>query len=881
MPRTKLTDQATSTTAKKARKSSGRSSSQSQAEVVAKEAPAGWRQRISGLLRSGRFQKIFAWTSFGVLMLTSVFWAVLGARLHENNADQFIDAYLFDDASTFTNALFPGAHTFLIKWPVFLLMQLYGYHTFVFMAATVLMVLPTVALLAYLIRKIDPRPVVFGVVCLALSLVLLLVPAQPYPGALLPANFAMTTTRNLEYALFVWCLYRFVSARPHIRQWTFWLLAGLMALVIASDKLFAVLLLGGAAAALVGYAGVLRRRYELRTILRLGVLGIMAFALANVLLLVLSRTGLTNIVNEGSTSPYPLVHSAGQLAQGLLYAAGALLTNMGANPIHDNLVVRDIPAALLQSIMRPSFIAYFANFLVAVAGLYAIVRVILSRTSDAPTRLTVLLCGSTLAALAVFALTDHYYPVDARYVAIELFAVFIALATYTRGRQLRGRAIMALSGLLVLLLPIGMAQAWHEYQLGSNATAADTSRTVTIAKILDRNHISRLLGDYWKITPVKSRTATNITVAPVDDCQTPHPVLNSKAWFTMPKSTPSALLLQRDGTDEATFNGCSLARIATLYGAPTDRVVLDSNPQPPYLAQTMLLLYGNGTEPLSEQKAADTPKPLAAPVVAALRETGNCTETSLNVVAHQDDDLLFMNPDILGDIAAGRCIRTVYVTAGDAGAGRAYWQSRDMGARAAYADMYNVPSVWHEERQQLNGRFVTVATLEGRPNVSLVFLHLPDGNPEGSGFAVSNHENLAALTSGAIHEMHNVEDGSSYTKDQLVSDLKTIMDVDAPTVIRSQGSDNAFDGDHSDHHAVGQLTELARQEYNNGPQVVRYIGYPNKVWPVNLTDDQVTLKERAFLAYAKFDGAVCQSAFDCQQTYTYGNYLIRQYSSQP
>lgn len=58
--------------------------------------------------------------------------------------------------------------------------------------------------------------------------------------------------------------------------------------------------------------------------------------------------------------------------------------------------------------------------------------------------------------------------------------------------------------------------------------------------------------------------------------------------------------------------------------------------------------------------------------------------STLNVVAHEDDDLLFLSPDLLHNIQAGRCVRTVFVTAGDSGAGAGYWQGREAGSKAAY-----------------------------------------------------------------------------------------------------------------------------------------------------------------------------------------------------
>jgi LmbE family N-acetylglucosaminyl deacetylase len=62
-----------------------------------------------------------------------------------------------------------------------------------------------------------------------------------------------------------------------------------------------------------------------------------------------------------------------------------------------------------------------------------------------------------------------------------------------------------------------------------------------------------------------------------------------------------------------------------------------------------------------------------------------CTHTKMVIVAHQDDDLIFQNPALLEAIAAGDCVRTVFVTVGNAGLGEAYWREREEGSRAAYA----------------------------------------------------------------------------------------------------------------------------------------------------------------------------------------------------
>jgi len=46
-------------------------------------------------------------------------------------------AFLFESANTFRNALLPGQHTFLLKWPLFLLIHLFGATGTVFSVFTV------------------------------------------------------------------------------------------------------------------------------------------------------------------------------------------------------------------------------------------------------------------------------------------------------------------------------------------------------------------------------------------------------------------------------------------------------------------------------------------------------------------------------------------------------------------------------------------------------------------------------------------------------------------------------------------------------------------------------------------------------------------------
>lgn len=262
----------------------------------------------------------------------------------------------------------------------------------------------------------------------------------------------------------------------------------------------------------------------------------------------------------------------------------------------------------------------------------------------------------------------------------------------------------------------------------------------------------------------------------------------------------------------------------------------------------------------------------------SLQSRADCTRgVLLSVVAHQDDDLLFMNPDLMAAIDGGQCVRTVYLTAGDSGQSADYWQGREAGAEAAYAAMYKQPDNWQTGQKSIEGKQVTTADLKNVPGVSLVFMRLPDGNLHGDGFSATGSESLQALLGGTIPDMQTVDGANQFSRDELIAALGAIMSLDKPDQIHTQGLAAMADGDHSDHLAAGAFTLLAAQKYAPDAVVTQYGGYPDKLQLPNLTTDEIAAKQAIFFVYAGHDSAVCQTADACAQTDTYGNYLTREY----
>lgn len=178
--------------------------------------------------------------------------------------------------------------------------------------------------------------------------------------------------------------------------------------------------------------------------------------------------------------------------------------------------------------------------------------------------------------------------------------------------------------------------------------------------------------------------------------------------------------------------------------------------------------------------------------------------TEVFVGGHADDDLLFMNPDILHAIRAGHAVRTVIITGGDA-CGTREPADREAGLRAAYGRMVTGSS--HTEDDWTCGTTelgvpVVICGLDSSPPVSLVFPRAPDCAPA-----------LLDLVEGRVDSLESVSafpaeltvDGLI---DMLVTDLRA-MDV---VTMHTLESSDVYGHEHDDHIASARLAYLAAAE---------------------------------------------------------------------
>ncbi|WP_110004576.1 PIG-L family deacetylase [Geodermatophilus normandii] len=203
----------------------------------------------------------------------------------------------------------------------------------------------------------------------------------------------------------------------------------------------------------------------------------------------------------------------------------------------------------------------------------------------------------------------------------------------------------------------------------------------------------------------------------------------------------------------------------------------------------------------------------------------DCTAgSSVDVVAHSDDDLFFLNPDVLRAVKTGACVSSVYATSGDGGLGSTYARNRESGIRAAYAQMAGVANTWTTSTTTVAGNRVTTGTLSARRASDCSSCAGPTGTSTAAGSrapatAASRRSTPVPIPSLTTADTPQV----TCTRSSLVAMLSGLISAVGVTSVRILDNRGGFDdGDHSDHYVIARLAAEAR---NSGAP----LGVPHRV----------------------------------------------------
>lgn len=201
--------------------------------------------------------------------------------------------------------------------------------------------------------------------------------------------------------------------------------------------------------------------------------------------------------------------------------------------------------------------------------------------------------------------------------------------------------------------------------------------------------------------------------------------------------------------------------------------------------------------------------------------------TDLTIIAHQDDDLLFMQPDLHEAAQRGIGVTNVYVTAGNGNHGVALAERRNSGLMAAYGSIAGDDD-WSCGWIEIAGHAAEHCRL-GTAKISLVFLGYPDGGRNGTA-----RDSLLHLWEAKVTTVSTIARRSTtYDQRGLVATLAEIIDITAPATLRTLEIASTHGDDHPDHMIAGALAVLATAAASQRPELISYRGYAIASEPAN------------------------------------------------
>ncbi len=260
-------------------------------------------------------------------------------------------------------------------------------------------------------------------------------------------------------------------------------------------------------------------------------------------------------------------------------------------------------------------------------------------------------------------------------------------------------------------------------------------------------------------------------------------------------------------------------------------------------------------------------------LLGVARAAGCGAGTLVTVVAHLDDDLLFVDPAIAEHLDAGWCVTTVHLIGGANGGNFAYVQTRERASRLAYARMAGVPNDWIESNVTIAGKLVHQMVLKAKPQLRLLELRLPGGGVRGGRVPLGLlWEQHATLSTYPLNDNGTVR--VQYDRDGLSATLQAILAQ--ATLIYTLNPDTVPFIEHPDHIYAARITRHVAQTLGKSVPIVYHVTYPTGGWPANLPSAEVQRKRDIVASYFSIDGSESSHVFGEFQWD--GNWIARRYA---
>lgn len=531
------------------------------------------------LINAKKEIKHIGWLGFLVLLICMAVTVYVGyktARVQSFNNDSIITNLMVADPSKIPQAVFLDDHSFMMKWPLLIVSDVFMSSFQVYLSSTVILYATTVFGFIATIYWLSKRNVKFtSLLSLLMTSTLSLVPIQP-GGNLLPVNMAMISTRNLEIIFFL-AFILFIANWAHSlrRRYLYAAAAALFAVGISDGLFLYIAITTGVIMSLI-HVWKVRRAKVTDAAHKLLFVSVLTYLLVTVTKYTLALIGATSFFKMGVPTS----------------TRGSLFAYMQAAIDSVQASLESFGATVFNVALGPRFLLATIALLIFIAGSMCIWRISKQWVSAKPERNESRLDTRTIfirILIVSFVAHELIYvflaPIplrDARFLCLVTITIFATLSyclsvgyTWNKKINMRNSLLLVTAAALVLFSTAVFRQdantlyAYNQQRYGTNIDA--------LSQAVKDNKIDVALTRFYAFGPVAIRTP-DAQIAPLAESGAcifkKSDYLAVEDWYSPKVGRKTALMMIADGEEAGSGynNSCNQEYYEKKLGTPKKEV---------------------------------------------------------------------------------------------------------------------------------------------------------------------------------------------------------------------------------------------------------------------------------------------------------------------
>ncbi|EJM33812.1 putative carbohydrate-binding protein [Pseudomonas sp. GM33] len=284
-------------------------------------------------------------------------------------------------------------------------------------------------------------------------------------------------------------------------------------------------------------------------------------------------------------------------------------------------------------------------------------------------------------------------------------------------------------------------------------------------------------------------------------------------------------------------------------------------------ALAILVLALNGTAFASES--------LKLPYGVLSPDRATCSgEHLVSVVAHMDDDLLFIEPGISEVLTRGGCVTVIFMVGGSSGAGFDYVINREKASEKAYERMLGVSTGWETSIIEVGSAHLRSVVATSNSRLRLIFLRVRGGHVRGGDVPLANMFDNGALVISWPYLDEASGPVNLYSKATIIRVLVKLIEELGATKVYALNPDTVPYIEHPDHIYSARFARAALRNISDDISVAYHETYPSAGGVATVSPRAVQRKRDIAATYFHYEGAEPVSSVFSEAAWN-GNWVAR------